>query len=126
MAARSSRIRVKRAYETPSRSDGKRFLVDGLWPRGIKKDELAIEAWVREVAPSKELRQWFGHDPEKWADFRERYHEELDGNEEAWRPLLEAARKETITLVFGAKDETHNNAVALREYLTARMGRRNK
>jgi uncharacterized protein YeaO (DUF488 family) len=123
---RSPRICVKRAYGKPSSGDGRRFLVDGLWPRGVKKEALEIEAWVKEVAPSKKLRQWFGHDPEKWEAFRERYHEELDANEEAWRPLPEAARSGTITLVFGAKDAEHNNAVALRDYLMARMRRRKR
>jgi len=93
---------------------------------GVRKDELDIEAWVRDVAPGKKLRQWFGHDPDRWETFRQRYHEELDTREDAWLPLLQAARQGTITLVYGSKDTEHNNAVALRDYLTARMRRRKK
>lgn len=115
-------IKVKRIYDPASRADGKRFLVDRLWPRGIAKDELAVEAWLRDVGPSAELRRWFGHDPAKWAEFRRRYFAELDANEEAWKPLATAARRGTITLLFSARDAEHNNAVALKEYLQKRTG----
>ncbi len=110
-------IKIKRAYEPPARDDGRRFLVDRLWPRGIKKESLDVEAWLKDVSPSNELRHWFGHDPAKWDEFRRRYDAALDAEPEAWQPLIEAARKGTITLVYSAKDETHNNAVALKEYL---------
>ena len=114
-------IRVKRAYEAPAQDDGARYLVDRLWPRGVKKDALHIESWMKDVAPSDELREWFGHDPAKWDEFRKRYFEELAGLEEAWRPLLTAARRGRITLVFGAKDTEHNQAVALKEFLDRRL-----
>lgn len=112
-------IRVKRVYEPAARSDGARFLVDRLWPRAVKKEGFHLTAWLKDLAPSDGLRKWFGHDPKRWAEFRHRYRAELDGNPEAWRPLLEAARKGTVTLLFSARDEEHNNAVALRAYLEA-------
>ena len=114
-------IRVKRAYEAPAQDDGARYLVDRLWPRGIKKDALRIESWVKDVAPSDELRKWFAHDPAKWDEFQKRYFEELAGREEAWRPLLTAARRGRVTLLFGAKDTEHNQAVALRDFLDRRL-----
>lgn len=114
-------IRVKRAYDPPSPDDGARYLVDRLWPRGVKKDALHIEAWVKDVAPSDALRKWFGHDPAKRDDFRKRYFEELRSNEDAWRPLAAAARRGRITLLFGAKDIEHNQAVALKEFLDQKL-----
>lgn len=113
-------INVKRAYEPPDPKDGKRFLVDALWPRGVKKDALQIEGWLKETAPSKALRQWFAHDPGKWAEFQRRYFAELRGRPETWRPLLDAVRKGQVTLVFGARDAEHNNAVALKAFLEKR------
>jgi uncharacterized protein YeaO (DUF488 family) len=113
-------IQVKRAYETLAASDGSRFLVDRIWPRGLKKEQLAVEGWLKDVAPSDRLRKWFGHDPEKWDEFRRRYAAELDGRAEAWRPLLEKSRGSTVTLLYGARDTEHNNAVALREFLLAK------
>lgn len=110
-------ILVKRVYESYEPSDGPRFLVDRLWPRGVKKEELHLEAWLKDLAPSNELRQWFGHDPDKWEEFCRRYHNELDGNRGAWSPLVEMAGIRAITLLFGAHDTEHNNAVALRAYL---------
>ena len=98
-----------------------RFLVDQLWPRGVKKEALQIETWLREVAPSSQLRHWFGHDPDKWKEFQHRYFAELDTKPEAWEPLLEPARKGDITLVFAAHDAEHNNAVALKTYLEKRL-----
>jgi len=115
-------IRLKRAYEPPSGDDGARYLVDRLWPRGVKKEDLHVEGWLKEVAPSTELRKWFGHDPAKWDEFQERYRRELDDNAEAWQPLLGAARKGTLTLVYGAKDTEHNDAVVLRDVLEERLG----
>ena len=114
-------IRIKRAYEPAEPMDGERYLVERLWPRGIRKDELEIAGWVRDVAPSSELRRWFGHDPEKWAEFRRRYFEELDQNHSAWGPLLELATRHDLTLIYSARDTEHNNAVALKDYLNERL-----
>ncbi|WP_447975525.1 DUF488 domain-containing protein [Nitrospira sp. Kam-Ns4a] len=113
-------IRVKRVYEPPARGDGIRILVDRLWPRGISKEALKLEAWLKDVAPSDALRRWFAHDPAKWDEFQRRYAAELAANPEAWRPILEAARCGPVTLLFGAKDAVHNNAVALKAFLDRR------
>jgi uncharacterized protein YeaO (DUF488 family) len=113
-------IRVKRAYEAPSLGDGYRVLVDRVWPRGVKKDEARIDAWLREIAPSTELRKWFGHDPDKWNEFKSRYFRELADHQEALKALRDRGRDGSVTLVFGAKDEAHNNAVALKEHLDHR------
>lgn len=113
-------IRVKRAYDRPARSDGYRVLVDRIWPRGIAKDDLAIDTWLKDVAPSSGLRKWFGHDPERWERFKERYAGELDERSGIVEELLSRARSGRITLVFGAKDTEHNNAVALKDYLEHR------
>ena len=110
-------INVKRVYASSSVEDGQRFLVDRLWPRGLKKELLKIEAWLKDVAPSNELRHWYGHDPDKWCEFNKRYFAELDGEPEAWHPLLEAARKGNITLLFSTRELELNNAVTLRAYL---------
>lgn len=110
-------IRVKRVYEKASPSDGYRVLVDRLWPRGLSKEEARIDAWLKEIAPSTRLRQWFGHDPSKWSEFKKRYFRELDGRTELVASLAERAKTQTVTLVFAAKDERHNNAQALKEYL---------
>jgi uncharacterized protein YeaO (DUF488 family) len=112
---------VKRAYDPPGRNDGCRVLVDRLWPRGVSREEARIEVWLKEIAPSDELRKWFGHDPDKWTGFRQRYFAELEQKEELVAELAEKARVGSLTLVFGAKDEEHNNAVALREYLEKRL-----
>ena len=110
-------IQIKRAYEPAAKSDGKRFLVDRLWPRGVTKEALRLEAWPKDVAPSDDLRRWFGHQPAKWDEFRRCYFAELDAEPEAWQPILKAARRGNITLLYGARDVEHNNAVALKEYL---------
>lgn len=110
-------IALKRAYDPPRRSDGKRVLVERLWPRGIRKESLKIDAWLKDVAPSAELRTWFGHDPEKWDGFRRRYFAELDANPDSWQPLLQMARRGRLTLIYSAHDTEHNNALALKEYL---------
>ncbi len=110
-------IKLKRAYDETDPEDGKRYLVDRLWPRGLTKTALKIDAWLKEVAPSPALRRWFNHDPAKWDEFRRRYFDELDANPEAWMPLAQAARKESITLIYGARDREHNQAVALADYL---------
>ena len=117
-------IALKRAYDSASRGDGIRFLVERLWPRGVKKDELRLDAWLKETAPSTELRKWFSHDPAKWPRFRARYFRELDAAPEAWRPIVSAARRGKVTLVYSSHDEQHNNAVALREYLRRKRHRR--
>ena len=114
-------ILLKRAYDRASPKDGKRFLVERLWPRGVKKSELPLDGWLKDVAPSTELRKWFSHDPEKWSEFRRRYRAELQHNPEAWNPLLHAARHGTITLIFSSHDLEHNNAVVLQEFLESRM-----
>ena len=115
------RIRLRRAYDPPVPEDGHRVLVDRIWPRGITKEAARIDAWLREVAPSGELRRWFGHDPARWPEFRRRYRGELEANPEALAPLLAAARQDTLTLVYGARDERHNQAVVLREVLEDRL-----
>jgi len=110
-------IRLKRAYDPPAEADGTRFLVDRLWPRGIKKEDLRIDGWLKEVAPSDDLRKWFHHDPDKWEEFRARYAKELDKKPEALDPVREAARQGDVTLIFAARDTEHNNGVALKAYL---------
>jgi uncharacterized protein YeaO (DUF488 family) len=113
-------ICLKRAYEAPSSKDGFRVLIDRLWPRGLSKAEAEIDLWLKKVAPSAELRRWFGHDPAKWEEFRRLYHDELDRNPEAVEALRQAlADKEKATLLYAARDDEHNNAVALRDYLKA-------
>jgi uncharacterized protein YeaO (DUF488 family) len=114
-------IRVKRVYEPPDASDGARFLVERLWPRGLTREALRLDGWLKEVAPSHALRRWFGHDPAKWDEFQRRYRAELDERPEAWRPLLEAARRGDVTLLFSARDAEHNNAVALQRYLAEKL-----
>lgn len=113
-------IKLKRAYEAPKKSDGFRVLVDRLWPRGIKKEELALGRWLKEVAPSSELRKWFNHDPEKWTEFCRRYAAELEEKKEAIEFLREKSEEGSLTLVFSAKDTKHNNAVALKKFLESR------
>jgi uncharacterized protein YeaO (DUF488 family) len=114
---RKSMIKLKRAYEPAEKSDGLRVLVDGLWPRGVSKSSAKMDLWLKEIAPSASLRKWFGHDPSKWSEFRKRYVRELAKRSEAVAELKRAAGEGTVTLVYGAKDERHNNAVALKEYL---------
>jgi uncharacterized protein YeaO (DUF488 family) len=113
-------IKVKRTYDPADISDGERFLVDRLWPRGIAREDLPLKAWLKDVAPSQELRRWFGHDPAKWDEFQRRYFAELEGRAEPLVPLREAARRGDVTLLYSAKDRDHNNAVALRAYLKRR------
>ncbi len=110
-------IKLKRAYEKPSRNDGKRVLVDRLWPRGVSKQEAKVDLWLKEIAPSDELRKWFKHEPQKWSQFEKRYFSELDKNPEALEKLNEIVSKGNVTLVFAAADEEHNNAVALKQYI---------
>ena len=110
-------IRLKRAYEKPGSQDGCRILVDRVWPRGVSKEDAKIDLWLKEIAPSGELRRWFGHDPEKWTEFKKRYAAELKERPEAVDELRRRADQGRLTLVFGARDEKHNNAVALKEFL---------
>ena len=110
-------LKVKRVYEAPETSDGARFLVERLWPRGMKKESLHTDGWLKEVAPSGALRRWFGHDPVKWNEFKGRYFAELGKKPEALSPLLAAAGKGNVTLLYSAHDVVHNNALALKEYL---------
>jgi uncharacterized protein YeaO (DUF488 family) len=110
-------IAVKRIYEAPDKADGQRVLVDRIWPRGVSKEHAALALWLKEIAPSDDLRKWFGHKPERWAEFRERYGAELDENEEAVAHLHSLLSKGKVTLLYGAHDEAHNNAVALAGYL---------
>ncbi len=114
-------IQIKRAYEKSSQDDGARFLVERLWPRGIKKENLQIDDWLKDVAPSGELRRWFQHDPAKWNEFRQRYFRELEKHPEAWQALRARARRGRVTLVYSAHDTEHNNAVALKEFLDQKL-----
>jgi uncharacterized protein YeaO (DUF488 family) len=114
-------ISLKRAYDPPAKGDGHRILVDRVWPRGITRDDLQIDAWLKDLAPSNGLRKWFGHDPAKWDEFRRRYALELEQRSEALGELVEKARTGHVTLIFSAKDTEHNNAVALREHLERRL-----
>ena len=115
-------VRLKRAYEPPARSDGYRVLIDRLWPRGVSKEEAQLDEWARELAPSSQLRRWFGHDPARFEEFRHRYLGELATQEDKLRELRRRARAGTLTLVYGARDSEHNDAVVLGELL--RRGRR--
>lgn len=119
--AQHKTIQLQRVYDPARRSDGARFLVERLWPRGLRKQDLVMEGWLKEVAPSTELRKWFGHDPEKWPEFRKRYAEELKLHPEAWKPLLERARRGRVTLLYSSHDVEHNNAVALKKFLDAKL-----
>lgn len=115
---------IKRTYEPPARGDGRRILVERLWPRGMKKEALAADAWLKEVAPSTELRKWFDHRVERWEDFCRRYRDELNANPDAWRPLLDAGQRGTVTLLYSAHDVLHNGAIVLRDYLATRRVKR--
>ena len=117
-------IKLKRAYDRVSPTDGTRLLVERLWPRGLSKNKLKLDGWIRDVAPTTELRKWFSHDPAKWRRFRTRYFRELDSQPESWRFIVSRARRGTVTLVYSSHDEEHNNAVALHEYLQLKTGRR--
>jgi uncharacterized protein YeaO (DUF488 family) len=114
-------LKLKRAYDPVSRTDGRRLLVERLWPRGVSKAKLRVDGWLKDAGPSTELRKWFSHDPQKWSRFRTRYFRELDSRPEAWRPIVSAVRRGTVTLVYSSHDEQHNNAVALKDYVRAKM-----
>jgi len=119
-AVPASHVKLKRAYEPAGPNDGTRILVDRLWPRGVSKTEATVDRWLKEIAPSTELRQWFGHDPARWPEFRRRYTEELRQHEAVLDEIRALAREGTVTLVYGARDETHNDAVALKDVLLRR------
>jgi uncharacterized protein YeaO (DUF488 family) len=110
-------IQTRRVYDPPEPGDGSRFLVERLWPRGMKKEALTMTGWLKEVAPSAELRRWFSHDPAKWEEFRRRYFAELESHPEVLQPIREAARDGNVTLLYSARDTEHNNARALKAYL---------
>jgi uncharacterized protein YeaO (DUF488 family) len=119
-------FKLKRTYDRSARGDGRRILVERLWPRGMKKEALAADSWAKDVAPSTELRKWFDHRVERWEEFRRRYRIELDANTEAWTPLLEAGERGTVTLLYSAHDTVHNGAAVLRDYLAERAERAGK
>lgn len=110
-------IAVKRVYDPPAKQDGTRVLVDRIWPRGISKEDLAADEWNKDIAPSTELRQWFAHDPEKWGEFRKRYLSELKDRKAQAQKLLSEARSQRLTLLYAARDQRHNHALVLKEYL---------
>jgi uncharacterized protein YeaO (DUF488 family) len=110
-------VMLKRAYEAPASEDGTRILIDRLWPRGLSKEDAALDLWMKEIAPSTELRKWFGHDPARWEEFRRRYTDEVLRNAELLNKLRTLARQGRITLVYAARDEAHNDAVVLRDML---------
>jgi uncharacterized protein YeaO (DUF488 family) len=114
-------IWLRRVYDKPTRNDGYRVLVDRIWPRGISKEDAKINAWLKEAAPSSSLRKWFGHSPQKWQEFKDRYFKELESRPQAIQELLHKARKGRVTLVYAAKDERFNNAVALKAYLQSAL-----
>lgn len=116
-------LKIKRAYDRPSRGDGKRVLVDRLWPRGLKREEANLDEWLKELGPSPELRKWFGHDPDKWDSFKKKFFQELQRRQETVDRLAGMARNDTVTLLYGSREEHYNNAVALREYLETRLDR---
>ena len=113
-------LQIKRVYEPAARTDGVRLLVERLWPRGVKKEKLGLDGWLKDVAPSTELRKWFGHDPAKWKEFQRRYWSEIDAHPGALEPILDAQSKGVVTLLFSSHDAVHNNVVALMAYLEAK------
>ena len=117
----ASVLKTKRVYESAASSDGVRFLVERLWPRGIKKEKLKMKGWLKDVAPSPELRKWFAHDPDKWTEFKKRYRAELKSNPEAWKPILDAAKQGDVTLLYSARDTEHNSALLLKTFLEKQM-----
>lgn len=116
-------LKIKRVYEAPDPEDGLRVLVDRLWPRGLKKDEVREDLWLKEIAPSNALRKWFGHEPSRWIEFRKRYFAELDAKPDLIRDLQEKLAEQDVTFVYAAADGQHNNAQCLRDYLKSRLTR---
>ncbi len=119
-------IKIKRVYDPPSKDDGVRILVDRLWPRGVSKESAHIDSWIKEAGPSTVLRKWFNHDPEKWTEFKKRFFAELSGKQVVVDELVGSARKGTITLLFGSKEQTYNNATALKEYIDTALHARER
>jgi uncharacterized protein YeaO (DUF488 family) len=117
---------LKRVYDPAGVKQGTRFLVERLWPRGVKKISVRLDGWPQDVGPSHDLRRWFNHDVAKWKEFRRRYFAELDANPEAWQPLMEAARRGPVELLYSSRDTEHNNAVALRDYLASKLQRQSR
>ncbi|MFI5274571.1 MAG: DUF488 domain-containing protein [Ktedonobacterales bacterium] len=117
-------IQIKRTYDPPARGDGRRILVERLWPRGMSKQRLAADAWLKEVAPSTQLRKWFDHRVERWPEFQRRYRRELSENPAGWEPILRAAARRRVTLLYSAHDTLHNGAVVLSDYLAGQATRR--
>lgn len=111
-------IKLKRVYEAPDKKDGFRILVDRLWPRGLTKEKADLDLWLKEIAPTTELRKWFNHDPQKWKEFQKRYLKELKENKEAVSVLKDHLKKETVTLLYAAKDEVHNEALVIKDYFS--------
>src|SRR5262245_13914453 len=118
-------FKLKRAYDAAETTDGVRLLVERLWPRGVRKADLTMDAWLKDIGPSDTLRRWFGHDPKRWDVFRKRYFAELDSKPELWKNVLSAARRGRVTLIYSSRDTIHNSAVALKEYLQRKMKRTN-
>jgi len=119
-------IRLKRAYDKPAKNDGYRVLIDRIWPRGVSREDLQLNEWLREIAPSTALRQWFNHDKRRWHEFKERYHQELSARDELVGKLAQIEQNGRLTLVFGAADRKYNNGVALKEYLLELHGNANR
>ena len=117
-------LKTKRVYEPAETSDGARFLVDRLWPRGIKKEALEMKAWLKDVSPSPALRKWFAHNPARWQEFQKRYRAELEVNSGSWQPILEAAKQGDVTLLYSARDTEHNSAILLKAFLEEQMKQR--
>jgi uncharacterized protein YeaO (DUF488 family) len=114
-------LKTKRIYETSKASDGTQFLVERLWPRGMKKENVKMKAWLKDVAPSDSLRRWYAHDVIKWQEFERRYRAELEANTDSWKPVLEAAQRGDVTLLYSARDKEHNSALVLRSFLDEQM-----
>lgn len=114
-------LKIKRVYEKAAPGDGVRYLVERLWPRGMKKEELLMEAWLKDVAPSPALRTWFAHDPAKWKEFQRRYRTELVKNPDGWKPIVAAAKRGNVTLLYSARDTEHNSALLLKDFLEERL-----
>jgi uncharacterized protein YeaO (DUF488 family) len=117
-------LKIKRVYEPAEASDGVRFLVERLWPRGMKKESLKMKAWLKEVAPGPSLRKWYSHDPDKWEEFQRRYRAELESNPESWQPILEEAKLSDVTLLYSARDTEHNSALLLKSFLEEQLGKK--
>jgi uncharacterized protein YeaO (DUF488 family) len=119
-------ITLSRVYDHEPHGERRRYLVERLWPRGVRRDEVELDGWEKDAAPSHELRKWFGHEPQRWEEFRRRYFAELDAHPQAWQPLVDAATTGDIALLYSSRDREHNNAVALRDYLRERLAQQLK